>query len=82
MAPAAAAQRPQADRPMRLLCQNIFALVGLLRAESPNTLERFQAKQIPVRVEKTHKNKKLENFHVSMKRENALGIVSRAGRRR
>jgi hypothetical protein len=36
------------------------------------TLERFQAKRIPVRFKKTRKNKKLENFDVSTKREKAL----------
>jgi hypothetical protein len=38
--------------------------------------EHFQAKRIPVRVKKMRKNKNLEHFHVSMKRENALALES------
>ncbi len=37
-------------------------------------LEHFQAKWMPVRVKKIHQNKNLELFHVSMKREKALGL--------
>jgi hypothetical protein len=38
--------------------------------------EHFQAKWTPVRVKKMRENKNLEHFHVSMKRENALGMAS------
>jgi hypothetical protein len=45
------------------------------REASGARLEHFQAKRIPVRVKKIRKNKNLEPFHVSTKREKALAHI-------
>jgi hypothetical protein len=41
--------------------------------------KHFQAKWTPVRVKEMRKNKNLEYFHVSMKRENTLAKPPRPG---
>ena len=46
---------------------------GGARRPARRGLERFRAKWVPVRVEKTRQNKQLENFRASEKRGNALG---------
>jgi hypothetical protein len=72
-------QGDRTRRPVRLLLLDVHGRFHHEQDDQVRYLtppEHFQAKRIPVRVKKMRKNKNLEHFHVSMKRENALGMAS------